>query len=148
MKYVPTSILVNIEDWNALPAGKRCQIIRKFIKDYVNSEKQDIDGINIELLQANVTQIRNEMVKLSTELQSKETQLKTVEERRDEQLRAGMEAEKNRLESLKKCVKCGKMLDLSGKTGKNAYKFSIGNVCKACYFLLEAKDIKELEGKE
>lgn len=139
MGYTQKIIHVEAEDWNAMPSGQRSEIIRKFIRDYNNALKGNLNDINLELLKTQIVSLENQKAKIDTELQSKRTILQNALKAQEESRVTKLQEEKERIENQKKCLSCKRILSEDEKQ----YKFTRGLVCRAC-FLTSGKDkIKE-----
>jgi len=138
MANVNKIVIVDEADWKAFPEGQRCRLIRNFMRDYVNAQKGDLNDLNLEILGVQLTKLRNNIARDSAELQSKESMLKQIQDKREEERVTKIEKEKESIENQKKCVNCGHVY------GEDYawMKFNKGNICKACYLSADASQIK------
>jgi hypothetical protein len=136
MSLTPKVINVDEEDWQALPSGQRSDIIRKFIKDYNNSIKGNLNDINVEVLKMQIVTLENQKIKIDTELQSKRSQIEAVNKVQEEGRLKTLEEDKKRIENAKKCVICG----FARADAVKMHKFPVGQICQTCY--MEKRDTK------
>jgi hypothetical protein len=129
-------IHVDEEDWNSMPSGERSEIIRKFMKDYNNAIKGNLNDINLELLKVQIVTLENQKVKIDTELQSKKVILENALKIQEEDRLKQLEVDKQKLEDANKCICCKKILQPKEKR----HKFTKGLVCNACFMVNATKE--------
>ena len=129
MGLVPKIVHVDEDAWNCMPVGERSEIIRAFMRDYTNNIKDNLEGINIELLKMKIIKLQNEKIRIDTDLQSSQTKLDNALKAQEEIRIKKLESEKQVIEAAKKCIECNRPIDDNSKK----YAFKRGNVCVSCY---------------
>ena len=137
MSYVTKIIHVDETDWNAMPAGERSDIIRKFMRDYNNALKGDLNDINLELLRMKIVTLENQKIKIDSELNANRTMLQNAEKTREEDRIKDLEKEKEKIENSKKCAIC----NFVRADAIKMHNFPIGQVCNTCF--MEKRDAKK-----
>jgi hypothetical protein len=132
-------ISVDIEQWSAMPSGRRSEILREFMKNYNMVQNANINDINIDILKEQVTDLRNTKVKIDTELQSKEAMLEKALKLIEEQHLKQLESIKKKAEEENKCINCHK--PFAAKEHRN--KFNKGMICNSCFHTYGSQKFKE-----
>ena len=138
MTHVQKHILVDEQDWNALPHGQRCEIVRQFLRDYHNALKGNLNDINLEILKVQIVTLENQKIKVDIELNSKRAILTNALKAQEEDRIKRMETEKEAIEALKYCINCGNIIPENAKK----HKFSKGYVCNGCFLVSEPEGRK------
>jgi hypothetical protein len=139
MSRVQKIIHVEDEDWKAMPEGSRSEIIRKFMRDYNNTLKGNLNDINIEILKVQIITLENQKIKIDTELQSKKNIVEQAIKAQEELRVNKLEEDKKKIEEAKKCLNCGKILE----EGMRSHNFPKGLVCHSCFMGVDSKKVKE-----
>ncbi len=129
MVTIQRPILINDKDWNSLPAGQRCSLIRRFIRDYNNAAKGNAGDINLELLAAQITHLEVQKAKICGELEQKRAVLDKARTAQEEVRIKKLEEEKQKIEDMKKCLQCKRILE----EGHKVHNFPKGIVCNSCF---------------
>ena len=136
-------IRVDEEIWKDIPKGERSSMVRKFCRDYVYAQRGDLEGINQETLQTQITALRNKMAQNSSELQSKEVLLLDIKKNQEEKQMEQMQKEKDKMENLKKCLGCSRPINEEEKKTE----FPLGFVCYDCKLGMTGDQFKKWTGK-
>lgn len=140
MVLITVSAKVEKEIWEKLPSGDRSEIIRKFCKDYVASLEGNLEDINLEILANEINSLRNQLIKASTELQSKETKMNQLKELHERKHQDQLKADKERLERSNRCLCCKQIIQEFEKP--KCKIFNKGIVHYGCFLGAKAEDIR------
>lgn len=129
MSIIQVSIKVESEEWKQLPAGKRSEIIRDFIKMYLAQKSQDIDKIDEEILLRKKQTLENRKLKTDTELETINATLDRLREYREEKIQEKLKSEKAKLLEGENCLNCKRHLTEAEEKKTTPH----GHLCVECY---------------
>jgi len=137
MGLITRSIVVNEQDWKRLPEHERSSLLRKMVKQYLMNLDEKAEDIDIEILNMEIQHLKTEMIKVSTQLEDRETKRKHIVDRLEEHQKETLQKQKDQIEQAKKCLSCGKPIEEDHKK----HKFNTGNVCNGCFLAADNKQI-------
>ena len=107
---------------------------REALRSKIGIVSSNVDDINLELLQIEITRLQNQISKDTVVLSSKLEQMEVVKAKIRKKEVEMLENEKKRIEDTKKCDICG----FAKADAVKMHKFPVGQVCNTCF--LEKRD--------
>ena len=104
----------------------------------IATEKADITGIDIQLLNIEIGRLTKRLTKIQAEIKAKIALKEQYEQNGKEKEEEVLKQEKERLESSQTCDNCKRIIPEIMKI----HKFAKGQICQACYGSLPAADLK------
>ena len=98
----------------------------------------DVDGINIELERIKKGKLLKQLQEMHADLKVTEMKIEEYEKNLSEKVEKDLKEEKERIESSKKCINCGKQLI----EDSDKKEFKSGFVCRVCFLGSNTADIK------
>lgn len=121
--------------------------VRKKLEEYMrgfNAQySDDLDGINLELLEVQIVKLQNRKARIEVELQAKMAIVEEAKEKVEAKAEKELAKEKERLETLKKCIGCSRPI----AEGEKKSEFPGGFVCHGCQLGMTGKQYKEWSKK-
>jgi len=112
-----------------------------FLKNMIAIETEDIDGINLEIEQKELTKNEKILAKYQKIVQKSRERIQKIQQQRDEKEQERLMKEKEKIEKAKKCRYC--LIDISTFDDSKTQKLKDGTICcKNCFFN-NYKNIKE-----
>lgn len=105
------------------------ETISDALRSKIGMMKGDLNNINEELLNLEITRLQNQLAKDSVVLKSKLEQKERINQMRIELEQKRVIEEKELIENMKKCIQCSNIIPEIAKK----HKFSKGYVCNACF---------------
>lgn len=106
--------------------------VRKAFEDYmlnvIASSKQDIDGINLQMLELEIDKIKSIISKKQAELQNKLTLKEQIIKQMEEKKQEELQKEKERIQKETTCINCHAVL--TEKTAREIIKGVVA--CRSC----------------
>jgi len=142
-KYQNVTLSLERETLEKLPNHKWSKVIRKLLRDYTNTEAENIEQINIEVLITNIKLQENELSRITSQYNKNVATLKKIQQQQEEKRLKELEKEREKIEAGKKCINCGKVLE----DGHKFHKFEAGKVCNVCFMSSTSENYKEWNTK-
>lgn len=118
--------------------------VEMMLKRLIGVRENDIDGINLELLNIEITALQDNINKETIELREKMTLKENIEKKHKEIEENKLKQEKERIENSMKCLNCKNTINEKLKF----HRFALGVVCNSCFMTCSATDIKAWNKKE
>lgn len=111
---------------------------QNFLTKFVNNYNQNIDGITLDILNIEIEKLKKESDIIYLELQNKLKMREKIEENIKINEENRLKIEKEKLESMKKCINCGNIFG----DKSNKYSFKAGFVCRSCFLGATSQSIE------
>lgn len=109
--------------------------LQEYLEMLIARESKDIDKINIELERRKLKKAKEEREDINLKIKEYETNIANYEEYIKKQEDKKLQEEKEKIELLKTCINCNKILE----EGNKRHEFPIGLICNVC-FVNEGKE--------
>ena len=120
-------ITINEDDWNYLKGLNLnlSELIRHYLTDFVNQKKNNINGINIQLVQLELQQNIQKMSEIQAKVKNNEQILAEFKENQDKITQENLKKEAKRIEKINKCANCGNVIN-------EKHRIELKNDCFVC----------------
>lgn len=107
--------------------GNVSKRLEEFMSNFVNTDRQDIEGVNIKILNMEIKELQDKLSLLQSKLNMKIELKEKIEKEREEEEKRQLENEKKELELKTKCYQCERLMD-----EKDRNQFEVGYLCNFC----------------
>ena len=112
---------------------------RNFLEYRLNALAEDAGGIDLLVKKKQLAKLKGKMDVILAEKLVIEQQVRVAEEQIEENTQKDLIKEKQRIESLTKCLNCNNQINPALKS----HKFCKGILCNSCYMTGNSADIKK-----